>query len=166
MQRRLFSCPRPVQPPSSNIWERERFFVPLDENYRRMIILNFNWRNRSKAENPLPLPNTWWMSLLVPSCKVSRTNVVSNVRQGGAGETQSHEVWEIFRKVKQRYITSWGWAEITRLESKVFRFERLHPLSPVEVSKSQTNIGSEKNCGSGAILGLIWTIFIWALLLE
>ena len=30
-----------------------------------------------------------------------------------------------------------------RLESKVFNLERLYPLSPVGVSKSQTNIGSE-----------------------
>ena len=37
--------------------------------------------------------------------------------------------------------------DITRLEYKVFSLERLYPSSPVEVSKSQTNIGSKKNLG-------------------
>ena len=36
----------------------------------------------------------------------------------------------------------------TRLESKVFSLERLYPSSPVEISKSQTNITSPKNYGS------------------
>ena len=35
----------------------------------------------------------------------------------------------------------------TRLESKVFSLERLYPLFPVEVSQSQTNIGSKEILG-------------------
>ena len=37
--------------------------------------------------------------------------------------------------------------DITRLEYKVFSLEKLYPSSPVEVSKSQTNIWSEKIIG-------------------
>ena len=42
---------------------------------------------------------------------------------------------------------------LTRLESKVFSLERLLPSSPVEVSKSQTYIGSEKDFGFEKLLG-------------
>ena len=43
--------------------------------------------------------------------------------------------------------------DYTRLESKVFSLERLYPSSPVEVSWSQTNMGSEKDYESEDILG-------------
>ena len=48
------------------------------------------------------------------------------------------------KPINEQYLTTIK----TRLESKVLSLERLYPSPPVEVSESQTNIGSEKNVGS------------------